>query len=94
MEKLIFGIIGAVIGVIVAFVIQSVLLKKRKEQIIRDADKEGENLKKNKILQAKEKFLKLKEDHEKTIKERERKLQSSEDRVKTKRKHFLKKLKK
>lgn len=92
MEKLIFGIIGAVAGVVVAFVIQSVLLKKRKEQILKDAEKEGENLKKNKILQAKEKFLKLKEDHERTIKERERKLQSSEDRVKNKEKSLSQKI--
>lgn len=92
MEKLIFGIIGAVVGVVVAFVIQSVLLKKRKEQILKDAEKEGENLKKNKILQAKEKFLKLKEDHERTIKERERKLQSSEDRVKNKEKSLSQKI--
>jgi len=92
MVNIIYGIIGAVVGAIVAFLIQSVLLKKRKEQIIKDAEKEGENLKTNKILQAKEKFLKLKENHEKTIKERERKLQSSEDRVKAKEKTLSKKI--
>lgn len=90
--NIIYGIIGAVVGAIVAFLIQSVLLKKRKEQIIKDAEKEGENLKTNKILQAKEKFLKLKENHEKTIKERDRKLQSSEDRVKAKEKTLSKKI--
>jgi ribonuclease Y len=92
MVNIIYGIIGAVVGAIVAFLIQSVLLKKRKEQIIKDAEKEGENLKTNKILQAKEKFLKLKENHEKTIKERDRKLQSSEDRVKAKEKTLSKKI--
>ncbi len=90
--NIIYGIIGAVVGAIVAFLIQSVLLKKRKEQIIKDAEKEGENLKTNKILQAKEKFLKLKENHEKTIKDRERKLQSAEDRVKSKEKTLSKKI--
>lgn len=92
MMNIIYGIIGVVVGAIVAFLIQSVLLKKRKEQIIKDAEKEGENLKTNKILQAKEKFLKLKENHEKTIKERDRKLQSSEDRVKAKEKTLSKKI--
>ncbi|NVK65544.1 MAG: ribonuclease Y [Flavobacteriales bacterium] len=92
MMNIIYGIIGAVVGAIVAFLIQSVLLKKRKEQIIKDAEKEGENLKTNKILQAKEKFLKLKENHEKTIKDRERKLQSAEDRVKSKEKTLSKKI--
>ena len=90
--NIIYGIIGAVVGAIVAFLVQSVLLKKRKEQIIKDAEKEGENLKTNKILQAKEKFLKLKENHEKTIKDRERKLQSAEDRVKSKEKTLSKKI--
>ncbi|MCH2225648.1 MAG: Rnase Y domain-containing protein, partial [Crocinitomicaceae bacterium] len=92
MEKIIFGIVGVIVGAIIAFVIQSVMLKKRKEQIIKDANREGENLKKNKILQAKEKFLKLKEDHEKTIKDKSRKLQSAEDRVRAKEKNLSQKI--
>jgi ribonuclease Y len=92
MVNIIYGIIGAVIGAIAAFFVQSVLLKKRKEQIVKDAEKEGENLKSNKILQAKEKFHALKVDHEKNIKDRERKLQSSEDRVKAKEKTLSKKI--
>ena len=80
----VFGIIGAVAGGIVAVIVQAVLLKSRKEQVIKDAEKEGENLKKNKILQAKEKFLQLKEDHETKVKDRERKMQSGEDRVRNK----------
>lgn len=83
------GIAG---GAVVAVIVQGVLLKKRKEQILKDAEKEGENLKQTKILQAKEKFLKLKEDHERKIKERERKLQSSEDRAKSKEKTLSQKI--
>jgi ribonuclease Y len=83
--ELIIGIVaGAVGGIAVAWVIQNVLLKKRKEQILKDAETEGESIKKDKIIQAKEKFLHLKENHEKTIKDRERKLQSAEDRTKNK----------
>lgn len=92
MEKIVYGIIGAVVGAIVVFVIQNVLLKNRKESILKDAEKEGENLKQNKILQAKERFLKLKEEHESKIKGRERKLQSAEDRVKSKEKNLSKKI--
>ena len=44
------------------------------------------------MLQAKEKFLKLKEDHERNIKDRERKLQSAEDRIKSKEKSLTQKL--
>jgi ribonuclease Y len=83
---------GAAGGVVIAVVVQSVLLKKRKEQILKDAEKEGETLKKDKVLQAKEKFLKLKEDHERNIKDRERKLQSAEDRIKSKEKSLTQKL--
>jgi len=90
--ELVYGIIGLVAGGVVAVVIQSVLLKKRTQQIIKDAEKEGENMKKNKILQAKEKFLKLKEEHESKIKDRERKLQSSEDRIRNKENNLSKKI--
>ena len=90
--ELVYGIIGLVAGGVVAVIVQSVLLKSRKEQIIKDAEKEGENMKKNKILQAKEKFLKLKEEHERKIKDRERKLQSSEDRIRNKENSLSKKI--
>ncbi|MDG1659258.1 MAG: Rnase Y domain-containing protein, partial [Crocinitomicaceae bacterium] len=92
MESIVYGIIGAVVGVVIAFVVQSMLLKKRKEQIVADAEKEGENLKQKKMLQAKEKFMSLKENHEKKIKDRERKLQSSEDRARGKEKSLSQKI--
>jgi len=89
-------IIGLAAGVAggagIAIVVQSVLLKKRKEKILKEAEKEGENLKQSKILQAKEKFLKLKEDHERKIKDRERKLQSAEDRTRSKEKSLSQKM--
>lgn len=90
--EIIYAVIGLAGGGVVAVVVQNVLLKKRKDQIIQDAEKEGENLKQNKILQAKETFLKLKEEHENKIKERERKLQSSEDRVRGKEQGLSKKI--
>ncbi len=89
---IIYGVGGLAIGIVLAVVIQLVLLKSRKEQILKEAEKEGENLKQQKILQAKEKFLKLKEDHEVKIKDRERKLQSAEDRVRSKEKALSKKI--
>ena len=89
---LVGGIIGLVAGVIIAFVIQSVILKNRKKELIKEAEKEGENMKQKKILQAKERFLKLKEEHEVKVKDRERKLQSSEDRTRDKEKSLNNKL--
>jgi len=90
-------LIGVIAGGILVFIIQNSLLKKKSEQlltdaeaqskkILKDAEHEGETVKKEKILQAKERFLKLKEEHEDVIKDRERKVQANEDRVKTKEK--------
>ena len=72
--------------------LQNVLLKNRRDQIIKEAELEGENIKKDKILQAKEKFFKLKEEHENMIREKERRLQSTEDRARAKEKTLSQKI--
>jgi len=91
-----FGIIAALIGVVVgggaAFVLQNVLIKKRKEQIIKEAEIDAEALKKNKIIEAKERFLKLKEEHEEAVKDRERRVQSLEDKSRSKEKTMNQKI--
>lgn len=91
--EIIIGVgIGLVVGALLTVFVLNVLLKKRKEQMLKEAENEGEAIKKDKIIQAKEKFLNLKENHEKTIKDRERKLQSAEDRTKAKEKSLSKKI--
>lgn len=85
-------LVGVLIGGGLAFFIQNVILKKRKEQMLKDAENEGEAMKKDKILQAKERFLKLKEEHENAMKDRERKMQSAEDRSKAKEKSLSQKM--
>jgi len=92
MNSIVGIIIGCIGGAVLAVVIQLIFWRNRKIQILKNAEKEGENLKKNKIFQAKEKFLKLKEDHEVKIKDRERKLQSTEDRIRNKENHLSKQL--
>lgn len=77
-------VVGAVVGGIGAFAYLNSANSRKKNGIIKEAEKEAEAIKKDKILQAKEKFLQLKEEHEKVINERNRKLQSSEDRFKQK----------
>ncbi len=47
-----------------------------------EAEQKGENIKEKKILQAKEKFLKLKEEHSKELKSRNSKVQALEDKLK------------
>ncbi len=90
--NVIIGIIGAVAGAVIAFIVQGVLLKSKAQKVLKDAERDGENLKKDKLLQAKETFLKLKEEHETKIKDRERKLQSAEDRIRSKETALTKKI--
>jgi ribonucrease Y len=83
--ELIIGIVaGLAGGALGAVLLLNTLLKKKRQEILDEADKQGETLKKDKILQAKERFLQLKEEHEKTMKERERKFQSLEDKARAK----------
>ena len=86
---LLIGIIG---GGVIVFVLLNTALKNKREKLLKDAENEGESLKKEKILQAKERFLKLKEEHEETIKQRERKLQSLEDKTRNQEKQLSQKI--
>jgi ribonuclease Y len=89
-------IIGAAIGIafgaIIAFVLQKSALKAKTKSILKEAEVEGEALKKEKILQAKEKFLHLKEEHEKAVRNREKKIQSIEDKARSKEKTLNQKI--
>jgi Domain of unknown function (DUF3552). len=82
---IIFSALGAVIGFFVAFyVVNRIVLKKKKALILKQAEADGENIKKEKILQAKEKFLQLKCDHEQFINEKNNQIQQIENKVKQK----------
>ena len=77
-------LVGLVSGLTGAIIVQKAILKSKTLKVLKDAEIDAENIKKEKILQAKERFLKLKEEHESKIKERDRRIQSSEDRAKAK----------
>ncbi|MBQ5752919.1 MAG: ribonuclease Y [Alistipes sp.] len=57
-------------------------VKARSQSMIKDAENEGEMIKKEKILQAKEKFIQLKSDHDRQVNERNQRLKESEQRAK------------
>ena len=86
MEKqlLVVAIISALVGAVIAFVILKIALKKKTRQLVQDAEAEAEMIKKEKALQAKEKFLQLKAEHEKVINERNSKLAAAENKLKQK----------
>jgi ribonuclease Y len=82
-----FIIIGAssfVIGAGLAYMVYLKILSKKATEIVREAEEKGETIKKDKLLQAKEKFLALKEEHGKEIKDSTRRIQQAEDRIKSK----------
>jgi len=87
MEILILVIVG-VVSLFLGFLITSTVLRKKvekkSENFIRDAREKGEVIKKDKILQAKEKFLQLKSEHEKFIQEKNVVIHQSENRLKQK----------
>lgn len=58
--------------------------RKQAEQILNDAQFKAENLKKEKLLEAKEKFVQLKSDHDKDAFEKNRKIADAENRIKQK----------
>ncbi|HBX62508.1 MAG TPA: ribonuclease Y, partial [Flavobacteriaceae bacterium] len=55
---------------------------RKAQNLINDAEKDGEAIKKEKIFQAKEKFLELKSKHEEVVNQRERKVADAELKVK------------
>tara|TARA_B100000900_G_scaffold281886_1_gene241164 strand:+ start:1994 stop:3523 length:1530 start_codon:yes stop_codon:yes gene_type:complete len=86
-------IIGGLIGgLILGIFVQKILLKSKADKIIGDAESKAEEIRKEKAFKAKEKFLKLKQEHEANVKERERRIQSTEDRAKAKEKKLEHKL--
>ena len=89
------SIIGALVGIVVGFIIAKLLekgkasrtignAKREASSIIKNARTEGENIKKDKIFQAKEKFLELKAEHEKVIINKDKKISESEKRTRDK----------
>ncbi|MDE5623883.1 MAG: ribonuclease Y [Alistipes sp.] len=56
-------------------------IRKRREAALREAEAEGEMIKKEKILQAKERFMQLKSEHDRQFNERNQKIAQSEQHV-------------
>jgi ribonuclease Y len=82
-----FALIGGgafLVGTVLSYFLFNLILKKRRETILKEAEAEGEVIKKDKILQAKEKFLQLKSEHDKLINDRNSKLGQAEAKFKQK----------
>ncbi len=73
-ELLVVGIVALLVGFLIARVIlkksikdHEQISKEKAQQILKEAEAQGEILKKNKMLEAKEKFLQMKTEHEQEI---------------------------
>ncbi|MDA9107577.1 ribonuclease Y [Flavobacteriaceae bacterium] len=95
MEFTFTNIIITLVGVAAGFIISKLLEKtsitkslenanNESARILKSAESEGENLKKDKIFQAKERFLELKSEHEKHILNKEKDLSEVQKRIKDK----------
>lgn len=95
MDNTIVIVVAAVVGLAIGFVIAKMMekgkatktisnAKREATNILKEASKEGENIKKDKIFQAKEKFLELKAEHEKVIINKDKKIAEAEKRTRDK----------
>ena len=78
--------ISAVVAVAIYAVVTNLVIKtsirKRREAAVKEAEAEGEMIKKERILQAKEKFIQLKSEYDRQVNERNQKIAQSEQRAK------------
>ena len=75
-------VIGLLIGLAIMFFIQKSILKSKAETILKEANAEAEVIKKNKLLEVKEKFLNKKAELEKEVAQRNQKIQQVENKLK------------
>jgi len=79
---IIIGIVCLVIGALAMFLIYHRILKAKTNAILQEAEAEAEVIKKNKLLEVKEKFLNKKADLEKEVAQRNQRIQQAENKLK------------
>src|SRR3954466_7209216 len=103
MDILLYGIIGLLLGVGLGIVIGRFLLRKlfkdqeasaqnKVKKILKDAENDAEILRKNKLLEAKEKFLQMKAEHENEINSKNAAINQRENSVKQKEQSYNQRL--
>jgi len=75
---------GAAIGFFIATLVVRKSIEKKSLHLIREAEEKGEVIKKEKLLQAKEKFFQLKSEHEKYVQGKNNAIGKAESRIKQK----------
>jgi ribonucrease Y len=78
------AMLALIAGIVVGLTVVKKATEKKTDKILKDAEAEAEVIRKEKILQAKEKFLQLKSDHEKYINEKNSVIAVNENKIKQK----------
>jgi ribonuclease Y len=84
METIIISIVTFIVGGLLTWLGIQTFFKSKCKSLLSEAEKEAETMKKNKLLEVKEKFLHLKADLEKQVSARNSKIQSAEAKLKQK----------
>ena len=78
------ALLSLIVGSVLTYYILQNVVKGKSKRIIKEAEEEAELIKKERILQAKEKFLQLKSEHEKLINNKNKEVAAAENRIKQK----------
>ncbi len=79
--SIILAVAGLVVGGAAGYFGVNASMKAKVARKLKEAEDQGENMKRNKLLEAKEKFLNMKAEFEKEVAERNSKIQQSENRA-------------
>ena len=91
--SLLIGLVaGAIIALAAYILIRRSILKGKRDEILEKAELEGEKIKNERILQAKEKYLSLKSEHDKMVNEKNAQIREAENRIKQKENNLNQKL--
>jgi len=97
MEIIIYILAGTAVGLVLGYVLFVALrksaLEKERATIIEEAKSQGESIKKDRILEAKEKFMQMRSDHDRDVNKRNQELGNSENRMRQKEQTLDQKLK-
>lgn len=81
---IIVGVVSLLVGILITATVLRNAVERKAQDKLKQAETEGEGIKKEKLLQAKEKFLQLKQEHEKAVNERNNQITQAENRAKQK----------
>ncbi|HHV86921.1 MAG TPA: ribonuclease Y [Petrimonas sp.] len=80
--EIVIGVIGLIIGAVIAWYLTGKAANSRAQNILSDAEKDAEVIRKNKLLEAKEEIISMKAEAEKQANARTSKIQITENRLK------------